>query len=188
MAQPGHLPKRYVNARPFSLALWLAQGFGVGRVPVAPGTFGSMLGVGWFVLLMLRGDLWVLVLGCVAAVAFSVWCCGVGERILGQKDPGSIILDEIVAMPLCFFAWIGILLRHQGTLPPVDYFFSPRSGPITLGIFLAFRLFDVLKPWPVRQSQVLPGGWGITIDDLLAAGYVNALVLLVYAVRSGASG
>ena len=47
-----------------------------------------------------------------------------------------------------------------------------------------FRFFDIAKPWPVRQSQVLPGGWGITIDDVLAAVYVNGVVLLVYAGKT----
>ena len=54
---------------------------------------------------------------------------------------------------------------------------------IGLGVFAAFRFFDATKPWPVRQSQALPGGWGITVDDVLAAIYVNALVLLVYGGR-----
>jgi phosphatidylglycerophosphatase A len=49
-----------------------------------------------------------------------------------------------------------------------------------IGVFAAFRFFDVAKPWPVRQSQALPGGWGITVDDFLAAFYVNAVVLLVF--------
>ena len=51
---------------------------------------------------------------------------------------------------------------------------------MTLGVFALFRFFDVLKPWPVQQSQSLPGGWGVTIDDVLAAIYVNLAVLLVY--------
>jgi phosphatidylglycerophosphatase A len=54
---------------------------------------------------------------------------------------------------------------------------------LVAGVFAAFRLFDILKPWPVRQSQVLPGGWGITIDDLLAAVYVNLLFLAINAVK-----
>jgi phosphatidylglycerophosphatase A len=52
----------------------------------------------------------------------------------------------------------------------------------SLGVFVLFRFFDVLKPWPVRESQILPGGWGVTVDDVLAALYVNAVVLVVYFV------
>jgi len=163
------------------LALWLAQGFGIGRIPVAPGTFGSLLGLLWFGLLLVTGRMWVFVLGCLAGVAASVWLCDLGEMILRQKDPGSVVMDELTAMPVCFLGWAAIVLAHTGALPPFDYFFSARNWPLSLGVFAAFRFFDVLKPWPVRQSQALPGGWGITIDDMLAAVYVNLLVLLVYA-------
>jgi phosphatidylglycerophosphatase A len=163
--------------------LFIAQGFGVGRIPVAPGTFGSVVGVLWFGLLLALGKLWALVLGSLAGFALSVWLCGVAERILGQKDPGSVVLDEITAMPVCFFSWVGIVLWRTGALPEAGYFFSKETWPLTLGVFAAFRLFDVAKPWPVRQSQSLPGGWGITVDDFLAALYVNVVVLLVYAGR-----
>ena len=56
--------------------------------------------------------------------------------------------------------------------------------PLTLGVFALFRFFDVVKPWPVRQSQSLPGGWGVTVDDALAAVYVNLTVLAAYAGSS----
>ena len=69
-------------------------------------------------------------------------------------------------------------------MPGAAYFFSARTWPLTLGVFAAFRLFDVAKPWPVYQSQSLHGGWGVTIDDVLAAVYVNLVVLLVYAART----
>jgi phosphatidylglycerophosphatase A len=158
--------------------LWFAQGFGVGRIPVAPGTFGSALGLGWFALLIASGRLWVVLCGTFAGFALSVWFCGAAERILGRKDPGSVVLDEITAMPVCFFAWIGIWIVHAGRLPGVSDFFVSRQWPITAGIFILCRIFDVLKPWPVRQSQALPGGWGITVDDFLAATYVNIVILL----------
>lgn len=167
------------------MRLWIAQGFGLGRIPVAPGTFGSLLGLGWFALLLAGGSVWLLVLGTVAGLGLSVWLCGVGEQALGKKDPGSVVLDEVTAMPLCFFAWIGLALCHTRSLPSCGYF--ARHWAWTLGVFLAFRLFDITKPWPVRQSQVLPGGWGITIDDLLAAVYVNLLTLVVYGGKIGMS-
>lgn len=162
-----------------TLALWLAQGFGIGRVPVAPGTFGSILGVGWFALLVASGSLWLLVAGCVAVAALSAWLCGIAERLLGKTDPGSVVLDEIAAMPACFLGWVGVVVWKTGSMPGLGYFFSGKNLLWTLGVFVAFRLFDVLKPWPVNKSQGLPGGWGVTMDDLLAAGYVNVIVVLV---------
>ncbi len=163
--------------------LWIAQGFGVGRIPVAPGTFGSLVGVLWFGLLLATGSLWVLALGTFCGIALSVWLCGQAERILGHKDPGSVVLDEIAAMPVCFLGWVGIEIWKSGSMPGVFDFFSEKSWPLVLGVFAAFRFFDIFKPWPVRESQALPGGWGVTIDDLLAAIYVNALVLIVYAAK-----
>ena len=117
MAEPAALPGR-------SVKLWLAQGFGVGRIPVAPGTFGSVLGLLWFTLLLLSGSWWCLLGGGVAGLGLSVWLCGAAEKILGQTDPGSVVLDEIAAMPVCFFAWLGILLWHKHLLLTPAYFFS----------------------------------------------------------------
>ncbi len=166
------------------MKLWVAQGFGVGRIPVAPGTFGSVVGVLWFGLLLLTGSMWLFVAGTIAAIALSVWLCGVAEKTLGQTDPGSVVLDEIAAIPVCFLGWVAVLVFKTGALPGVAQFFSAPTWPLTLGVFVAFRFFDVAKPWPVYQSQSLPGGWGVTIDDVLAAVYVNAVVLLVYAGKT----
>jgi phosphatidylglycerophosphatase A len=166
-----------------SLKLWIAQGFGVGRIPVAPGTFGSLVGVLWFGLLLVPANLWIFIASTIAGFGLSVWLCGEAEKILNQKDPGSVVLDEITAMPVCFTGWVALSLWKTGSLPRLDEILNARTWPAVLGVFVAFRFFDVLKPWPVRQSQSLPGGWGVTVDDFLAAIYVNAVVLLVYQAR-----
>ena len=162
------------------MTLWIAQGFGIGRIPVAPGTFGSLLGVVWFGLLLMTGSLWWFVGGALAGTALSVWLCGVAEERLGQKDPGSVVLDEIAAVPVCFLGWVAMEACERGSLPALSYFFSAQTWPLIPGVFVAFRVFDIAKPWPVRQSQSLPGGWGVTVDDVLAAVYVNLVVLLVW--------
>ena len=140
--------------------------------------------MGWFGLLLMPRSLWSFTAGTVAGIALSVWLCDVAEKALGQTDPGSVVLDEIVAMPVCFFAWVSILLFKTGSLPAFPYFFSAHAWPLTLGTFVACRFFDIAKPWPVWQSQSLPGGWGITLDDVVAALYVNLVVLLVYAAKT----
>ncbi len=165
-----------------NLKLWIAQGFGVGRIPVAPGTFGSLVGILWFALLLVPANLGLYIAGTIVGFALSVWLCGAGEKILNQKDPGSIVLDEITAMPLCFAFWVGMSFLKTGSPPPLKEILNPKSWPALLGVFVVFRFFDVLKPWPVRQSQVLPGGWGVTVDDFLAAIYVNIAFLFVYVV------
>jgi phosphatidylglycerophosphatase A len=164
-----------------SFLLWLAQGFGIGRIPIAPGTFGSGIGLLWFWILLLPGNLWTFLLGTLLGLLLSVWLCGVGEKILKQTDPGSIVIDEIAAIPLCFLGWVSMLLFRSGTFPAPEYFLSRYVWPLTLGVFVLFRVFDIWKPWPVRQSQSLRGGWGVTTDDALAAVYVNLVVMAAYA-------
>ena len=158
------------------IILWLAQGFGAGRMPFAPGTFGSLVGLVWVAVLLIPRRFDFYVGGMLAGFALSVWVCGEAEKILHQKDPGSIVLDEIVALPLCFFGLVAMGHWNGGSMPTVAdlWRWDGAIGTVrTLGVFAAFRLFDIWKPWPVRQSQCLSGGWGVTVDDLLAAGYVN---------------
>jgi phosphatidylglycerophosphatase A len=164
------------------LTLFVAQGFGIGRSPVAPGTFGSLLGVGWYALLLFSGRSWVMLIGSALAIALSIWFCDRAEVILGQRDPGSVVLDEIVAIPVCFASWTLFYFQTHGALPGLKDLFA-NNWPVIAAIFLAFRVLDIVKPAPVRQSQGLPGGWGVVVDDLLAALYVNLLTLIARAMR-----
>jgi phosphatidylglycerophosphatase A len=163
----------------FSVRLFIAQGFGIGRIPFAPGTFGSLLGLIWFAMLIATGNFWAYVAGCIEGIAFSIWLCDDAEKILGETDPGSVILDEIIAIPFCFLPWVASAWWNSGTIPGVEYFFTGSALWMTLSLIVFFRVFDIWKPWPIRQIQHLPGGWGVTVDDLLAAVYV-ALVSLIF--------
>ena len=165
--------------------LWIAQGFGAGRVSFAPGTVGSLVGLLWFAVLLLPGNIWFYLGGALAGIFLSVPICGVAEKILRRPDPASVVLDEIAAMPVCFVVWVSQHLSQQGAMPAPGYFFSQGIWPLTVAVFAAFRLFDIAKPWSVRQSQKLPGGWGVTLDDALAAIYVNVAVALVSFIRLG---
>lgn len=160
---------------PDRIALVLAQGFGSGLAPVAPGTFGSAVGIAWFLLLLLPGSPWFFVLGIAASIPVSVWACGRAEILLGRHDPGSVVLDEIVAVPLCFA--LPLLALPGPDFPTAAAVFGGFPAWFIPAGFLAFRLFDIWKPWPVRQIQRLPGGWGIVADDLLAAVWVNVVFL-----------
>jgi len=162
------------------LVLWLAHGFGIGRIPWAPGTFGSLVGVLWFAILLSSQNIWGFAGGMAGGVIASVWICGKAEAILKQRDPGSIVLDEICAMPICFVPWVLSEWQHHKAWPPLETFFGARTWYIVAILFVLFRIFDILKPPPVRQSQRLPGGWGVVTDDVLAALYVCALTLIVF--------
>lgn len=165
-----------------AMILLLAQGFGIGRIPKAPGTFGTLLGLPWFALLLLPGSLPVFLLGTLLGLGLSVWCCGRAEKILGQTDPGSVVLDEITAIPVCFLPWLLWELHRHGAMPSVAHFFTGGNLLRTAETFFIFRVFDIWKPWPVRQIQDLPGGWGVTADDVLAAVYTGLIVLALVAL------
>lgn len=153
------------------IALWLAQGLGIGRIPIIPGTFGSGLGFLWFLLIAAPGNFAFFATAILFSFFVSVLCAEIAEKILKQHDPNSIVIDEIVAIPICFLGWMAVD-------PSIDcplWFFTEGRWKITLGILFAFRVFDIWKPWPVRQSQRLPGGWGVTVDDILAAIYVAVI-------------
>jgi phosphatidylglycerophosphatase A len=161
-----------------TMILFVAQGFGVGRIPFAPGTFGSLVGLAWFAALLATRRYEVYLLGALAGVGLSVWFCGAAEKILKQKDPSSVVLDEIIALPFCFLPWVTHAWLSQHKLPALETLFTRHGLLVAAGIFVLFRMFDILKPWPIRRSQRLPGGWGVTVDDLLAALYVALLSLL----------
>ena len=161
--------------------LLIAQGLGTGRSPVAPGTVGTLLGLPLFILMLLPGSFVLFVSSLLVLSLASVWLCGRAETILGQRDPGSVVIDEIVAVPLCFCGWVSSLYFANVALPEWNYFFSGTTWYASVVIVLLFRLFDIAKPWPVGPSQSLSGGWGVTIDDLLAALCGNIITLFFLA-------
>ena len=181
-SEPKYKPSTTAGGFVPGLVVWLAQGFGVGRIPWAPGTFGSLLGLGWFAILLLIARWSPVSAGVIffGSVLASVWTCEAAEIILGEEDPGSIVLDEIVALPTCFLSLTLLLWLQLGVVPSLQYFFGTTTWFVALGVFLAFRYFDIAKPWPVRQSQNLPRGWGVVMDDQLAAIYVNLVMVAVH--------
>ena len=141
------------------LCIFIASGFGIGLVaPFAPGTFGSLPGVALAyatTLLPLYAQIAVATLLVLAAIPV----CGVAERALGVKDDGRIAADEWMLFPV---ALVGIPLA---SLPWWSM----------LAFFCVVRVVDIVKPWPCRGLQALPGGWGIVMDDLVANVYSLAV-------------
>jgi hypothetical protein len=97
-----------------AMTLFLAQGFGVGRIPFAPGTFGSVVGFVWFALLLSTGRYELFLAGALGGIGLSVWLAGAAEKILHQKDPPSVVIDEIIAIPLCFLPWVTAAWLRSG--------------------------------------------------------------------------
>jgi len=165
-----------------NIVLLLAQGLGTGLVPFAPGTFGSILGMLWFSGLAFFQNLYFFLTMQVISFFISVYLCGKAEKILKMPDPGSVVLDEIVAIPLCFTLPVLLYVYRHNCMPDVGYFFIGKTCWLGITGFILFRVFDIIKPWPIRNSQKLPGGWGITIDDLLAGLWTSILLCTAIAL------
>jgi phosphatidylglycerophosphatase A len=137
----------------------LTSSFGLGFLPVAPGTWGSLAPA---VIYMAAGILIgprtaiasmavLLILGCVV----TVMCSPKVIALTGSKDPGQIVSDEVAGQALT-------LLLVQWLMPTAEFCIAAAAG------FGLFRLFDIIKPWPCRRLENLPAGWGILADDLAA--------------------
>lgn len=140
-------------------AHFIALGGGVGLVPKAPGTFGTLLGypLAWLSLQFPQWMAWMLV---AAAFALGTWACGKCGRDLGVADHGAMIWDEVVAM------WAVLLV-------------VPTTWMAWVAAFVLFRFFDILKPFPVGWfDRKVKGGFGVMLDDALAAGCVVLLFAL----------
>ena len=152
------------------MLVWMALGAGLGRLPKAPGTFGSLLGLVWLWIVFQIHSPGILAAVLVASLGLGVWICTEAERILGLHDPGCIVLDEILALPIAGLSWWFWTRVHGGDVGVVPTLLWAAA------IFGAFRFFDIAKPWPVGVSQQLPRGWGVMADDVLAA-ILTAIVL-----------
>ncbi|MCA1643586.1 MAG: phosphatidylglycerophosphatase A [Acidobacteria bacterium] len=158
---------------------------GVGLLPVAPGTWGSLVGVGLYLLARAAsadvfartsGSGWgaaqfealqatVLLVLLSAVTLAGVWAATRAESLLGRKDPGAVVIDE-VAGQLITFAFVPF-----------------RSGAwVVIAGFALFRLFDIWKPYPVRRLEALESGLGIMADDVLAGFYAATVLALVTSI------
>ena len=145
----------------FHPATLLATWFGSGLVRVAPGTCGSLAALPFAAGLAFVGGPWLLGLATAAAFAAGLWASTRYAGAAGQSDPGAVVIDEVAGL------WLALVLL------PLE------PGPYLLA-FLAFRLFDITKPWPIGWvERSLPGAWGIMADDLVAGLIAGALALAV---------
>ncbi len=148
--------------------LWLAQGLGAGRVPVAPGTAGTLAALPLYLLLARLPD-WGYLLAAAAVALAAVPVCGAAARRLGVHDHPSIVLDEVA----------GFLVA----MAP-----APAGWPWVVAGFVLFRIFDIVKPPPVRAAdRRVGGGLGIVLDDVLA-GLWAGLCLALAGALAGAGG
>jgi len=142
------------------LAVLLATGLGVGRLPVAPATWASAVTAVFLYFLLPRMDHLAYIVLTVGITALALVVCGPAEKVLGH-DAHPIVLDEVAGMMVTMIA-----------VPAIAPWGPPYAVALIAGFFL-FRLFDIWKPPPVGRAQNLPGAIGIVTDDLLAGVYAN---------------
>jgi phosphatidylglycerophosphatase A len=148
------------------LALAIAT-CGVGYLPLAPGTFGSLVGVGIF-LALTRVNIFLLPVAILFFTFAGIWAGTRTEELSGRKDPGKIVVDEVAGQlialfPLVFVKWSMITVMVS---------------------FILFRFFDIVKPYPANRLQELKGGAGVMFDDLVAGAYAAIIVgVLVYGTQ-----
>lgn len=143
------------RSAPFSMVV--ATGLGVGLLPVAPGTWGSMLATFFIWLLYLLENPLAFYLNIFLVLIFfplSWYTAGKAAEVNREKDPSFVVIDEIYGMLVC------------AVIAPVGLYYL-------LGGFALFRLFDISKPVPVRNLEKLPGGLGIIADDIMAGVYAG---------------
>jgi phosphatidylglycerophosphatase A len=150
------------------IVIFLATGCYAGKLPMAPGTFGSLAALPLCWLLAQLGRP-AAVMATVLVIAAAVWLAGAAERLLRQRDPGSIVIDEIA----------GMLVTFSG-LPFTA--FTATAG------FVLFRVLDIAKPFPIGWVEKrLSGGSGIVMDDLIAGAMANLGCRLLLALLGGAA-
>ena len=163
------------------ISLFIATACGLGYLPKAPGTWGSLLGVGlawaniWAANVNLRfvpppgngiwnDRVWSFVANqldlAILVSLIGIWASHRAAKYLGQKDPQNIVIDEVSGQSIAF---LGLL-----TAGPIPHYWKY----LLLG-FILFRVFDIWKPFPARQAESLPGGWGIMADDWMAGIYAG---------------
>lgn len=156
IARPASAPER----RPpiWSPSFLAATFMGVGTIAVAPGTWGSFVALPCAAVLLMQGGKPLLLGAAVGLFLVGLWASRRYMAKVRAHDPGDIVVDEVVGQ------WLTLLAG------------SGSTGSFIFGFFL-FRLFDVLKPWPVtRLDRHVPGAFGVMIDDVAAAGYAGTVL------------
>lgn len=153
------------------LALAIAT-FGVGYLPLIPGTFGSLVGVGLFLLFMqVTSPAWLflLVLVFILIITFAgIWAAFRTEALEGRKDPGKVVVDEVAGQMIAL-------------LPLTLMSFQSLTRAVIIS-FILFRSFDIVKPYPAGRLEHLRGGFGIMCDDLVAGAYAAVIASVLIQV------
>ena len=142
------------------LAVGVATVGPCGFTPLAPGTVGSAAGLALFWIVRSTGFAWFEGATLLLVIAVGIAAASTAETVYERRDPGLVVIDEVAGMLVTLL------------VVPVGFVGSIVG-------FLAFRFFDIVKPFPARQAEALPRGWGIMADDLVAGIYAQAVLRVV---------
>lgn len=150
----------------------LVSGFGLGYLPVAPGTWGSagaaLVALGIWRTMPEGAALATLAGGIILTMIVGMRLCAWAENYYEGKDPGVFVLDEVAGQ------WCTCVL----------FLWAPENPlAATVAAFVAFRIFDIAKPPPARKIEHMPGGRGVMLDDIVAGLYAAALLWVVFRLR-----
>lgn len=148
------------------LAYFIATAGFVGRFPIAPGTAGTAAGLAIYALVRLFGNIQAEAAVIVLTFVLGVWSAHIAERLMGGKDPGPVVIDEVLGM-LITVAFLDV---------------NPLGGLVG---FVLFRVFDVIKPFPAARFEHLPGGFGVMMDDAMAGVYSHVVMRALVAFFPG---
>ena len=175
------------------LAWLIGSGFGCGFSPIAPGTVASAAAIVWahLVFLLWPGMLGTAILAEAALVVFVVGMWATGRMSTAEDpDPGAATLDEFVGMWITFLPAMAVghwtLVGFGWITLGSDDWWLLLVTLMLLGVeLLSFRLMDIAKPWPCRQLERLPGGWGIMLDDVAAGVWAALLTVAIWLMTVG---
>ena len=166
-----------MNRQKHKISWIIATWFGSGLLPKAPGTWGSLASIPFAYLFSIYTCPYALLFGITVLFFIGIWASDKIEESAQIKDPGFIVVDEVVGQ------WMALLpLPFLYTIIDNNSFYL-YSVLIAVAGFLAFRLFDIWKPWPVNYADKnIPGGYGIMFDDVIAGMYALVVTSVLTAV------
>ena len=166
-----------MNRQKHKISWTIATWFGSGLLPKAPGTWGSLAAIPFAYLFSIYTCPYAQLFGITALFFIGICVSDKIEESAQIKDPGFIVVDEVVGQ------WMALLpLPFLYTIIDTNSFYL-YSVPIAVAGFLAFRLFDIWKPWPVNYADKnIPGGYGIMFDDVIAGMYALIVTSVLTAV------
>ncbi len=155
-----------MNKQKLKIDWIIATWFGSGLLPIAPGTWGSLSAIPFALTFYIYTGPYLIILGSIALFFIGVWASNNVEKSSERKDPGFIVIDEVVGQWIAMFPLSFLFIFHKQDFTCFNF------ASISTVAFITFRIFDIWKPWPIKYvDKNITGGLGIMLDDVIAGAY-----------------